>query len=177
MAGSRLMEVEMGSKYARATNRLLELRTFAENLGENITLSLETDTTEAKEERFHLGNLKSNIEALCIKHINLVIFFSWVSRYESFLAELFGYFHPRNLLVRVSSYALKHNFIQVLLNELKDRNGEYTNRYKCSDYMSWHYVLKSFEILEPATITRQGYHQITLNFQWYNGIRIATMQD
>jgi len=45
IVGSRHMEVEMG---ARATNSLLELRTFAENLGENITLSLETDTTGAK---------------------------------------------------------------------------------------------------------------------------------
>ncbi|KAK6788955.1 hypothetical protein RDI58_012754 [Solanum bulbocastanum] len=33
---------------ACATNNLLELRTFAENLGDNITLSLETDTTGAK---------------------------------------------------------------------------------------------------------------------------------
>ncbi|WMV28631.1 hypothetical protein MTR67_022016, partial [Solanum verrucosum] len=39
------MEVEMG---ACATNSLLELRTFAEKLGESITLSLETDTTGAK---------------------------------------------------------------------------------------------------------------------------------
>ncbi|KAK6792078.1 hypothetical protein RDI58_011159 [Solanum bulbocastanum] len=39
------MEVEMG---ARATNNLLKLRTFAENLGENITLSLETKTIGAK---------------------------------------------------------------------------------------------------------------------------------
>lgn len=45
MVGSGLMEVEM---CARATNSLLELRTFAESLGESITLSLETDTIGAK---------------------------------------------------------------------------------------------------------------------------------
>ena len=45
IVGSRQMKVEMG---ARATNNLLELRTFAENLGENTTLSLETCTSGAK---------------------------------------------------------------------------------------------------------------------------------
>ena len=45
MMGSRQMEIEMD---ACATNKLLELRTFAENLGENTTLSLETCTSGAK---------------------------------------------------------------------------------------------------------------------------------
>lgn len=42
VVGSRLMEVEIGLKNARTTNCLLELTTFAENLGENITLSFDT---------------------------------------------------------------------------------------------------------------------------------------
>ncbi|KAG5604356.1 hypothetical protein H5410_025848 [Solanum commersonii] len=50
------MEVEMG---AHATNSLLKLRIFAEKLGESITLSLETDTTGAKEVTF-----QSNLEPL-----------------------------------------------------------------------------------------------------------------
>ncbi|KAK4715736.1 hypothetical protein R3W88_014074 [Solanum pinnatisectum] len=104
VVGSRLMKVEMG---ARATNSLLELRTFAENLGENITLSLETDTIGAKEE----VTFQSNLQPLCIKRINLVLQSSLKPRYESFLAEFFGYFHPRTLVVTVNSDARKHDFI------------------------------------------------------------------
>lgn len=48
VVGSTLMEVEIGLKNDCATNRFLELRTFAEYLGENITLSLETDAMESK---------------------------------------------------------------------------------------------------------------------------------
>ncbi|KAK4715735.1 hypothetical protein R3W88_014073 [Solanum pinnatisectum] len=134
--GSRQMEVEMG---ACATNNLLELRTFAENLGENITLSLETDTTGAKGVTFHPGNL----EPLCIKHINLVILSSFKPRYESFLAEFFGNFHPRTLVVTV------------LMNELEGRNRDSTKRYKRSEYMSWYSALKRFTVLGPTAFARQ----------------------
>ncbi|XP_049404386.1 uncharacterized protein LOC125867836 [Solanum stenotomum] len=148
VVGSRLMKVEMG---ARATNSLLELRTFAENLGENITLSLETDTTGAKEE----VTFQSNLEPLCIKHINLVIQSSLKPRYESFLAEFFGYFHPRTLVVTVNSNARKHDFIQVLMNELEGWNRDGTKRYKRSEYMSWHSALKSFTVLGSTASARQ----------------------
>ncbi|PHU06731.1 hypothetical protein BC332_23220 [Capsicum chinense] len=48
MVDSGLIDVEIGLKYSPAsTNRLLEIRTFAGKLSENVTLSLETDTTEA----------------------------------------------------------------------------------------------------------------------------------
>ncbi|WMV28628.1 hypothetical protein MTR67_022013 [Solanum verrucosum] len=146
--GSRQMEVEMG---ARATNNLLELRTFAENLGENIKLSLETDTTGAKGVTFHPGN----IEPLCIKRINLVIQSSFKPRYESFLAEFFGYFHPRTLVVTVNSDARKHAFIQVLMNELEGRNKDGTKRYKRSEYMSWYSALKRFTVLGPTAFARK----------------------
>uniref|UniRef100_M1B9M2 Uncharacterized protein n=1 Tax=Solanum tuberosum TaxID=4113 RepID=M1B9M2_SOLTU len=146
--GSRQMEVEMG---ARATNNLLELRTFAENLGENITLSLETDTTGAKGVTFHPGNL----EPLCVKRINLVIQSSFKPRYESFLAEFFGYFHPRILVVTVNSDARKHDFIQVLMNELEGRNRDGTKRYKRSEYMSWCSALKRFTVLGPTAFARK----------------------
>ncbi|XP_049365945.1 uncharacterized protein LOC125830814 [Solanum verrucosum] len=146
--GSRQMEVEMG---ARATNNLLELRTFAENLGENIKLSLETDTTGAKGVTFHPGN----IEPLCIKRINLVIQSSFKPRYESFLAEFFGYFHPRTLVVTVNSDARKHAFIQVLMNELEGRNKDGTKRYKRSEYMSWYGALKRFTVLGPTAFARK----------------------
>ncbi|XP_059315905.1 uncharacterized protein LOC132066670 [Lycium ferocissimum] len=120
-----------------------------------------------KEVKFHSGNHQSNIQPLCIKHINLAILFSSVSRYESLLDELFSYFHPRTVLVRMNSDALKHNFIQVLLNELKGRDKECTKRYKYINYMSWRYFLKGYEILESTTITRKGAHQISLEFQWF----------
>ena len=58
---------------------------------------------------FHPGNL----EPLCIKRINLVIQSSLKPRYESFLAEFFGYFHPRTLVVTVNLDARKHDFTQV----------------------------------------------------------------
>ncbi|XP_049404860.1 uncharacterized protein LOC125868274 [Solanum stenotomum] len=131
---------------ARATNSLLELRTFAENLGENITLSLETDTTGAKEE----VTFQSNLQPLCIKRINLVIQSSLKPRYESFLAEFFGYFHPRTLVVTVNSDARKHDFIQVLMNELEGWNRDGTKRYKRSEYMSWYSALKSFTVLRST---------------------------
>ena len=113
MMGSRQMEIEMD---ACATNNLLELRTFAENLGENITLSLETNTARAKvctcifsifqqfESKlfsysisFHVVNyfsfsmkeevtFQSSLQPVCIKRINLVIQYSFNPRYESFLA-------------------------------------------------------------------------------------------
>ncbi|KAG5604353.1 hypothetical protein H5410_025845 [Solanum commersonii] len=148
IVGSRLMKVEMG---ARATNSLLELRTFAENLGENIMLSLETDTTGEKEE----VTFQSNLEPLCIKHINLVIQSSLKPRYESFLAEFFGYFHPRTLVVTVNSDAQKHDFIQVLMNELEGWNKDGTKGYKRSEYMSWHSALKSFTVLGSTAFARQ----------------------
>ena len=142
MMGSRQMEIEMD---ACATNNLLELRTFAENLGENITLSLETNTARAKvctcifsifqqfESKlfsysisFHVVNyfsfsmkeevtFQSSLQPVCIKRINLVIQYSFKPRYESFLAEFFAYFHPRSLVVTVNSDARKHDFIRVLL--------------------------------------------------------------
>nr|XP_033517727.1 uncharacterized protein LOC117282000 isoform X2 [Nicotiana tomentosiformis] len=49
VVGSRLTEAEIGLKYVYATNRLPDLRTFAENLGEKMTLSLVTNTTESKD--------------------------------------------------------------------------------------------------------------------------------
>ncbi|XP_049364712.1 uncharacterized protein LOC125829541 [Solanum verrucosum] len=148
IVGSRHMEVEMG---ARATNNLLELRTFAENLGENITLSLETDTTGAKGVTFQPGNLGP----LCIKCINLVIQSSFKPRYESFLAEFFGYFHPRTLVVTVNSDAHKHDFIQVLMNELEGWNRDGTKRYKRSEYIFWYSALKRFTVLGSTAFARQ----------------------
>nr|XP_033517726.1 uncharacterized protein LOC117282000 isoform X1 [Nicotiana tomentosiformis] len=113
VVGSRLTEAEIGLKYVYATNRLPDLRTFAENLGEKMTLSLVTNTTESKEVRVHFGDPRSIIQPLGIKHINLEILFSWLPRYESFIDELFSYFHPKTLLVRVNSDSSKNNFIQV----------------------------------------------------------------
>uniref|UniRef100_M1BDH1 F-box family protein n=1 Tax=Solanum tuberosum TaxID=4113 RepID=M1BDH1_SOLTU len=105
IVGSRQMEVEMG---ARATNNLLELRTFAENLGENITLSLETDTTGAK-----------------------------------------------TLVVTVNSDARKHDFLQVLMNELECWNRDGTKRYKRSEYIFWYSALKRFTVLGSTAFARQ----------------------
>ncbi|TMW87716.1 hypothetical protein EJD97_019584 [Solanum chilense] len=148
IVGSRQMKVEMG---ARATNNLLELRTFAENLGENTTLSLETCTSGAKGVTFHPGNL----EPLRINRITLVIQPSLKPRYESFLAELFGYFHPRILVVRVNPDARKHDFIQVLVSELKSWKKDGTKRYKCSEYMFWYSALKNFAILGSVGFARK----------------------
>nr|XP_016446494.1 PREDICTED: uncharacterized protein LOC107771598 [Nicotiana tabacum] len=76
-----------------------------------------------KEARFHFGNRRSNIQPLSIKHLNLEIPFSWLLRYESLIDELFMYFHPKTLLVRVDSDASKNNFIQILrfLPQLQDK--------------------------------------------------------
>ncbi|XP_025886753.2 uncharacterized protein [Solanum lycopersicum] len=148
MMGSRQMEIEMD---ACATNNLLELRTFAENLGENITLSLETNTARAKEE----VTFQSSLQPVCIKRINLVIQYSFKPRYESFLAEFFAYFHPRSLVVTVNSDARKHDFIRVLMNELEGWNKDGTKRYKRSEYMSWHRALKSFTILGSTAFALQ----------------------
>ncbi|KAM3217401.1 hypothetical protein P3L10_026844 [Capsicum annuum] len=69
MVDSGLIDVEIGLKYSPAsTNRLLEIRTFAGKLGENVTLSLETDTTEAMEVILHPGNLQSNFQSLRINY-------------------------------------------------------------------------------------------------------------
>ncbi|MCE0481992.1 hypothetical protein HAX54_040292 [Datura stramonium] len=162
VVGSRQMEVEIGFKYVPA---LQNLRTCTGNLGENITLSF--DTTQFKEVISNSGNLQSNIEPLCIKHINLEVLVSQVPIYESLTDELFSYFHLRTLLVRVNQDVLNCNFIQVLLDELKRQNRDRTKRYKCSNYMCWRYALKSFEILESTTTTKQGAHQISLEFLWH----------
>ncbi|KAK4721961.1 hypothetical protein R3W88_012194 [Solanum pinnatisectum] len=147
IVGSRQMEVEMG---ARATNNLLRLRTFAKNLGENITLSLETKTIGAKGVTF-----QPNLEPLCIKRINLVIQSPFKPRYESFLVECFCYFHPRTLVVTVSSDARKHDFIHVLMNELEGWNKDGTKRYKRSGYMFWYSALKRFTVLGSTAFARQ----------------------
>ncbi|KAG5604309.1 hypothetical protein H5410_025801 [Solanum commersonii] len=77
--------------------------------------------------------------------------------------KLFSYFHPRTLLVRVNSDALKYdNFIHVVLDELKDwETGlESGKRSKYNNNMCWHYFLKGFKILESTT------RQLSLEFQW-----------
>lgn len=43
-----LREAEIGLKHVYAVNMLPDLRTFAQNLGEKMTLSLATNTTESK---------------------------------------------------------------------------------------------------------------------------------
>lgn len=143
-----------------------------------------------KEARFHFGNRRSNIQPLSIKHLNLEIPFSWLLRYESLIDELFMYFHPKTLLVRVDSDASKNNFIQVLC-KVTTYSPQYFlisislstlylcyefvdfvewikkkchKRYKCSTYMCWRCLLKDFKIL--ASTTRQGTHQISFGFQW-----------
>lgn len=135
-----------------------------------------------KEVTFHPGNPQSKLQPLCIKRINLVIQSSSKPRYESFLDELFGYFHPRTLVVKVNSDSREHDFIQVLcniiyndfilhlnnfpsslmfmnlkvlMNELEGWNRDGTKRYKRSEYMSWFGELKRFTILGSPTITRQ----------------------
>ncbi|WMV28594.1 hypothetical protein MTR67_021979, partial [Solanum verrucosum] len=107
------MVVEIGLKYVRATTRFLQM------------FPLGTETTESKEVISYSGNLPSNFEPLRIKNRNLEILMSWIPRYESLIDELLSYFHPQTLLVRVDSDALKYNnFIQVLLDELKDWERE-----------------------------------------------------
>ncbi|KAG5604306.1 hypothetical protein H5410_025798 [Solanum commersonii] len=86
LVGSKLMEVEIGLKYVRVTNRF------------NDMLSLETDTTESEEVISHSGNLPSKVDTLCFNNLNLEILMWWIPRYESFIDELFSYFHPRTLL-------------------------------------------------------------------------------
>ncbi|XP_059277947.1 uncharacterized protein LOC132032197 [Lycium ferocissimum] len=165
IVGSRLKEAEIELKYVYATSKLPGLRTFAENWGEILTFSL---TVESKEVIFHSSNHGSNdIRPLCIKHINLDIHFYGASRYKSLVDELFSYFHPQTLLVRVNSDVLKHNFIQVLLDELVKGRKKCGKWYKyCkSNYMRWCYFLKDFKILESTA--RQGVNQfIRLEFQW-----------
>nr|XP_033517436.1 uncharacterized protein LOC117281690 [Nicotiana tomentosiformis] len=165
VVGSSLMEVEIVLKHVHPINRFLQMRNFAENLGENLTFSLATNATESKEVRFDSGNHGSNIRPLRIKHVNLKILFSRVPRYGTLIDEFFSYFHPQTLLVGVSSEAhIKYNFIQVLLDELKGREKGCHKCYKCSN-ICWRYCLKCFKILGSTTITRQG-AEISLEFQW-----------
>ncbi|OIT35261.1 hypothetical protein A4A49_24480 [Nicotiana attenuata] len=67
-------------------------------------------------------------------------------------------------MVRVNSDALKYNFIQVLLDELKGQKRECSKHYKCSNNTSWRNFLNGFKILKSTT--RQPANQIRLKFQW-----------
>jgi len=62
-----------------------------------------------KEVISHFGNLQSKVEPLCIKNINVEILMSRIPRYESLIDEIFSYFHPQTLLVRVNSDELMYN--------------------------------------------------------------------
>ncbi|KAG5607042.1 hypothetical protein H5410_028534 [Solanum commersonii] len=134
--GSSLMEVEIGFKYVTSEDRLCS------------------------------DNIRSNIQPLQIKQIDLLILLSMVPSYKFLTDELFSYFHPRTLLVRVKSDALKYNFILVLLDQLKgwERELENVKRCKYSNNMCWRYFLKGFKIVESTT--RRRANQISLEFQW-----------
>jgi len=62
-----------------------------------------------KEVISHFGNLQSKVEPLRIKNINVEILMSRIPRYESLIDEIFSYFHPQTLLVRVNSDELMYN--------------------------------------------------------------------
>ncbi|KAH0674416.1 hypothetical protein KY284_025503 [Solanum tuberosum] len=57
--------------------------------------------------------------------------------------------------------------LRVLLDELKGQKSNRSKRYKSSDYMYWRNALKSFEILESTTTTKQGAHRLSLELHWY----------
>ncbi|XP_015168801.1 uncharacterized protein [Solanum tuberosum] len=66
----------------------------------------------------------------------------------------------------MNSDALKYdNFIQVLLDELKDWEREFESgkQRKYNNNMCWLYFLKGFKILESTT------RQLSLEFQWMKG--------
>ncbi|KAH0668903.1 hypothetical protein KY289_023396 [Solanum tuberosum] len=57
--------------------------------------------------------------------------------------------------------------LKVLLDELKGQKTNRSKRYKSSDYMYWSNALKSFEILESTTTTKEGAHRLSLELHWY----------
>lgn len=137
-----------------------------------------------------------DIQPLCIKHINLEIHFSRVPRYKSWIDELFSYFHPQTLLVRLSPNALKQNFIQVFCNgitsffnlvffpiftypcfslylfyEFVGAIGWTESREKCGKWYKCNKYRRWCYFLKDFKIlestARQGVHQIiSLEFQW-----------
>ncbi|WMV28605.1 hypothetical protein MTR67_021990 [Solanum verrucosum] len=56
--------------------------------------------------------------------------------------------------------------LKVLLDELKGKKTNRSKRYKSSDYMYWRNALKSFEILESTTTTKEGAHRLSLELHW-----------
>ncbi|KAG5595464.1 hypothetical protein H5410_036696 [Solanum commersonii] len=51
---------------------------------------------------------------------------------------------------------------EVLLDELKGQKTNCSKCFKSSNYMCWRNALKSFEILESTTTTKEGAHQLSL---------------
>ncbi|KAG5611783.1 hypothetical protein H5410_023064, partial [Solanum commersonii] len=148
--------------------------TFAENLGENITLSLETDATGAKGGTFQPGNL----EPLCIMRVNLVL-----------MNELEGWNRDDTKCYKCSEYMFWYSAVKLFIvlestafarqerearcdkstlcvgsGERESRNGR-RPLYAGSEEGREQQCILFVALPNLSTITREGAHQINLEFE------------